>query len=61
MGSTLPVIELVLFHANKRCLEDMGLFKEVRDMVAATTGCVQSGSQISWCHAIRFHNSYDSE
>jgi len=43
MESTLPIIEaeVVVFHANKRCLEDLGLFKEVRDMVAATTRCVQ--------------------
>jgi len=37
MDSTLPIIEIITFHANERCLEDLGLFKEVRDMVAATT------------------------
>jgi hypothetical protein len=40
MGSTLPIVEVVIFHANERCLGDLGLFKEVRDMVAATTRCV---------------------
>jgi len=37
MGSTLPIVEVVIFRANERCLGDLGLFKEVRDMVAATT------------------------
>jgi len=37
MDSTLPVIEVVTFRANKTCLDDPGLFKEVRDMVAAST------------------------
>jgi hypothetical protein len=41
MGPTLPIVEVVIFHANERCLGDLGLFKEVRDMVAATTRCVQ--------------------
>jgi len=43
MESTLPIIEaeVVVFHANKRCLEDLGLFKKIRDMVAATTRYVQ--------------------
>ena len=40
MESTLPIIEVVIFRANERCLRDLGLFKEVRDMVAATR-CVQ--------------------
>jgi hypothetical protein len=43
MGSTLPIIEVVIFHANEKCLGDLALFKEVRDMVAATTRCVQPG------------------
>ncbi|KAI0249466.1 hypothetical protein BJV78DRAFT_697108 [Lactifluus subvellereus] len=37
MESTLPVIEVVTFRANAKCLGDPGLFKEVRDMAAATT------------------------
>jgi hypothetical protein len=41
MASTLPVIEVVTFGANARCLGDPNLFKEVRDMAAATTKCVQ--------------------
>jgi len=40
MESALPVIEVVTFRANKTCLDDPGLFKEVRDMVAATTSVV---------------------
>ena len=43
MEPALPIIEVVIFHANERCLGDPGLFKEVRDMVAATTRCVQPG------------------
>jgi len=37
MESAPPVIEVVTFRANKTCSDDPGLFKEVRDMVAATT------------------------
>jgi len=44
MESALPIVEVVIFHANERCLGDLGLFKDVRDMVAATTRCVQPGS-----------------
>jgi len=42
MESALPVIEVVTFRANKTCLDDPRLFKEVRDMVAATTRFVRS-------------------
>ena len=60
MESVLPIIEVVIFHANERCLGDMGLFKEVRDMAAATTRCVQPGSWVPWYLTVRFHNSYDA-
>lgn len=43
MDSELPVIEVVMFRANKGCLDDPALFKEVREMVAATTRFVRSG------------------
>lgn len=38
----LPVIEVVTFRANQRCMEDLELFKEVRDIVAVSTRCVRS-------------------
>ena len=41
--SALPVIEVVIFHANQTCLDNPALFKDVREMVAATTRCVQFG------------------
>ena len=41
MASTLPVIEVVTFRANAKCLGDPSVFKEVRDMAATTTRCVQ--------------------
>ena len=41
MASTLPVIEVVMFRANAKCLGDPGLFKEIRDMAAANTTCVR--------------------
>jgi hypothetical protein len=41
MDSALPVIEIVIFRANQSCLDDPALFKDVREMVAATTRCVQ--------------------
>jgi len=37
MDSALPVIEVVTFRANQRCMEDLELFKEVRDIVAVST------------------------
>jgi hypothetical protein len=40
MNSVLPVIEVVIFRANQECLDDPALFKEVRDIVVATTRCV---------------------
>jgi len=41
MDSELPVIEIVMFRANQGCLDDPALFKEVREMVVATTRYVQ--------------------
>jgi len=46
MESALPVIEVVTFRANKTCSDDPGLFKEICDMVAATTRFVGSISDI---------------
>jgi len=37
MELALPIIEIVTFRANETCLGDLGLFKEVREMVATTT------------------------
>jgi len=42
MDSALPVIEVVTFRANQRCMEDLELFKEVRDIVAVSTRCVRT-------------------
>ena len=47
MDSALPIIEVITFHANEMCLKDLGLFKEVRDMVAATTRYVRPSSTAS--------------
>ncbi len=41
MESALTIVEIVTFRANERCLGDLGLFKDVQEMVAATTRCVQ--------------------
>jgi hypothetical protein len=37
MESALPVIEIATFRANDRCMGDLGLFEEVREMAAVTT------------------------
>jgi hypothetical protein len=41
MEPALPIVEIVTFRANETCLGDLGLFREVREMVAATTKCVR--------------------
>jgi len=38
MAFALPVIEIVKFCANKKCLEDPGLFREVREMAHHDAG-----------------------